>query len=194
MIVALHSGGIDSTVLLYELLDAGHHVVTVGFNYGQHHVRELDAAEGIARELGVTSYRFPLPAIGGSTLTDTEGTVVVPGRNLLMLSMAASLAMRIGAETVAIACHSGDHALFPDCRPGFLDAAHAAIWAGSDRRVRLMRPYVHLGKLDIVRRGIDLGVPLDRTWSCYTGGTEPCGECLACRERREALMLAGAPV
>lgn len=194
MIVALHSGGIDSTVMLYELLDATHEVVTVGFDYGQRHVRELEAAREIAHEMGVISYRFTLPTIGGSALTDSNGSVVVPGRNLIMIAMAGSLAMQVGATSVAVACHSGDHALFPDCRPGFLDAASAAIWAGSDRKVRLMRPYVHLGKLDIVRRGIDLGVPIDRTWSCYGGGAEPCGECLACRERREALMLAGAPV
>lgn len=194
MIITLHSGGIDSTVLLYELLDAGHDIRTVGFDYGQHHRRELDAAEAITAELGVPSQRVCLPLIAGSSLTTEKGTVVVPGRNLILLAYAASMAMAAGAQTVAIATHAGDHALFPDCRPPFLDAASATILAQSERRVRLMRPYVHLGKLDIVRRGMALGVPFEKTWSCYEGGDEPCGECLACRERREALLLAGAPV
>lgn len=194
MIIALHSGGIDSTVLLYELRDAGHEVRTLGFDYGQRHVRELDAAEAIAAELGVAHHRVPLPPLPGSVLTDGSGTVVVPGRNLLMIAVATSFAMASGAETVALATHAGDHALFPDCRPGFLDAASAAIMVASERRVRLMRPYVHLGKLDIVRRGMGLGVPFERTWSCYLGGTEPCGDCLACRERREAMLLAGVTV
>lgn len=194
MIVALHSGGIDSTVLLYDLLAQGHDVRTVGFDYGQRHRRELEVAEELAGELGVVFHRLTLPTLHGSMLTGDGGDVVVPNRNMIMLAMAGSVAMREKAEQVAIACHAGDYALFPDCRVPFLDAASQALMAATDRRVRILRPYVYMSKIEVVRRGMTLGVPFERTWSCYEGGVEPCGECLACRERRQALAVAGVVV
>lgn len=192
MIVLCYSGGIDSTVLLYELRHQGHEVRAVGFDYGQTHVRELSAAYAITKQLGVEFITVDLPTIWGSSLTDGTGGVVVPNRNMIMIAMAGSLAMAAGAEAVAIACHRGDHALFPDCRPRFLDPTAEALMAATGRRVRLLRPFTHWSKLEIIQRGLQLGVPFERTWSCYEGGTEPCGECLACRERREALLVGGA--
>jgi 7-cyano-7-deazaguanine synthase len=188
VILALHSGGIDSTVLLYDLLAQGHEVRTIGFDYGQRHVRELAAAATIASDLGIQHEVVALPDLPGSSLTTGEG-VVVPNRNMILLAVAASRAITWGADTVAIACHAGDHALFPDCRPAFLEEMFRALRKGAG--IALAYPFARMTKLDVVAHGMKLGVPFDRTWSCYVGGDQPCGECLACRERREALHLAG---
>jgi len=196
-VVLLYSGGIDSTVLLYDLLSQGERVRTFAIDYGQTHRRELVAAERIAELAGVIHHHRahldPTPFLG-SALTGGEGGVVVPNRNMVLIALAGALAESVGAGGVAVACHAGDYDLFPDCRPAFLEEAFRTLSKATDHRVTLRYPYVRTSKLDIVRRGLDLKVPFDLTWSCYTGGEEPCGECLACRERREALFLAGAPV
>lgn len=192
MIVLCYSGGIDSTVLLYDLLAQGEQVLAVGFAYGQTHRRELVAAEAICRELSVPFEQVQLPVLAGSSLTGSGADIVVPNRNMTMIAVAGAIAIRADARAVAIACHQGDHALFPDCRGPFLDACSEALMHASGRRIRLLKPFCYRSKLEIVYRGLQLGVPFERTWSCYEGGAEPCGECLACRERREALLVGGA--
>lgn len=191
-IVSLMSGGIDSTVMLYRFLAEGHEVVGMGFDYGQRHSRELDAARAICAQLGVPYGVVTIPALAGSELTDGAGGVVVPNRNMIMLSFATAKAIQEQADAVAIATHASDHALFPDCRPQFLDAACQAIMFASDKRVRLLRPFAHETKLWVIQVGMKLGVPFNQTWSCYVGGDEPCGVCLACRERTTNLLEAGA--
>lgn len=194
VVVAL-SGGIDSTVLLYDLATQGLRCAALGVNYGQaHRHQELAAAEATCGRLGVGWRATPLDwtLFAGSELTGGEG-VVVPNRNMVLIALAGAWAERLGAGAVAVACHAGDAALFPDCRPAFLEEAFRALRQATERRVRLLYPYARLSKLEVVRRGVELGVPFDLTWSCYRGGPDPCGECLACRERREALLLAGSP-
>jgi 7-cyano-7-deazaguanine synthase len=193
--VVLHSGGIDSTVLLFDRLAQNDTVHAVAINYGQTHQRELAAGATLCADYQVPRTIVTLDAapFAGSELTGGAG-VVVPNRNMVLIAMAGALAENLGYDAVAVACHQGDHPLFPDCRPVFLEEAFKALYKATEGRVRLLHPYVHKTKLDVVRLGVKLGVPFDRTWSCYRAGPEPCDECLACRERREALFLAGAPV
>jgi 7-cyano-7-deazaguanine synthase len=190
-VIVAHSGGVDSTVLVYDQLASGSEVVGFGVDYGQRHRRELEAAKAICADLGVEYLTASVAGpFGGSELTDGRGGVVVPNRNMVLIALAGAAAVSLGAGYVAVGCHKGDHDLFPDCRPVFMEHMWSALRKGADG-VRLLTPYVTLTKLEVVSRGVELGVPFDRTWSCYRGGEAPCGECLACRERHQALYLLG---
>ena len=118
---------------------------------------------------------------------------VVPNRNMIMLSIAAGWAISRRADRVAYAAHGGDHAIYPDCRREFIDALGEAIIIADWHPVRLYGPYVAISKADVVALGQKLGVPFDRTWTCYKGRTKHCGKCGTCVERREAFALAGVP-
>ena len=112
---------------------------------------------------------------------------VVPFRNGIMLSVAVGMAESEGLDTVLIANHAGDHAIYPDCRPGFIEAMDRAAQEGTYEGVRILSPYCNLTKRDIALRGRALGVDFARTWSCYKGGEVHCGVCGTCTERKEAL-------
>jgi 7-cyano-7-deazaguanine synthase len=116
---------------------------------------------------------------------------VVPFRNGIMLAIAAGFAESRGAEAVVIAAHSGDHAIYPDCREEFLAPMAEAIRAGTYAGISLLRPFVDTDKAGIARRGAELGVDFSKTWSCYKGAEVHCGSCGTCVERREAFQLAG---
>ena len=118
-------------------------------------------------------------------------STVVPFRNGIMLSVAAGLAESRGLRRVMIANHGGDHEIYPDCRPAFIDSMGRAIADGSGSLVELYAPYTHLTKNDIARRGAALGVDYSLTYSCYKGGATHCGRCATCIERRQALIAAG---
>ncbi|MGB0745055.1 MAG: 7-cyano-7-deazaguanine synthase QueC [Opitutales bacterium] len=206
--LVIYSGGLDSTVLLYELHQAGHEVGALSINYGQRHACELECAASICRELGIKHRVADLSAIqallAGSSLTSPEievaeghyteermKTTVVPNRNMILLAIATGHALSIGAQEVAYAAHSGDHAIYPDCRNEFADAMAQAMTLCDWKQVELSRPFVDWTKAEIVKRGAELGVPFERTWSCYKGGETHCGRCGTCIERREAFDLAG---
>lgn len=205
--VLIYSGGLDSTVLLYHLHDAGQPLAALSVNYGQRHVREIDCARKNCAALGVEHREADLsslaPLLDGNSLTDpgvdvpkghyTEETMkatVVPNRNMIMLSVATGWAISRKADAVAYAAHAGDHAIYPDCRREFADALDAAIRLADWQQVQLYRPFVDWTKADIARRGAQLGVPFADTWSCYEGGAKHCGRCGTCIERREAFYLA----
>lgn len=207
-IVVIYSGGLDSTVLLYELRHQGHDLRALSIDYGQRHRRELASAAAICANLGiehrVADLRSITPLLAGSSLTSPEMTVpeghyaeenmkatVVPNRNMIMLSVAAGWAISLKADGVGYAAHSGDHAIYPDCRSEFADAVDKAIQLADWHSVKLMRPFVGMSKADVAKRGAQLGVPFAQTWSCYKGGTTHCGVCGTCVERREAFYLAG---
>jgi 7-cyano-7-deazaguanine synthase len=206
--VVTYSGGLDSTVLLYHLLDLGHEVAALSVDYGQRHSCELDRAGKLCGQLGVAHQTADLSSarhlFSGSSLTSPEievaeghyteenmKTTVVPNRNMILLALTTGYAISIGAGEVAYAAHSGDHAIYPDCRNEFADAMAAAISLCDWSEVALVRPFVHWTKADIVRRGHELAVPFEQTWSCYKGGERHCGRCGTCIERREAFDLAG---
>lgn len=213
--VVLLSGGMDSATLLahvveVETIDA----IAVSVNYGQRHVKEIDAAERIAVHYGVEHVPIDLSSLrehlSGSSLTsddipvpdghyaeETMRITVVPNRNLIMLSVAAGLAVSRLADLVATAVHAGDHAIYPDCRPEFIRAARSAISLGTlgfgpnDSGIDVYAPFIHKTKANIAAYGARLNVPFAKTWSCYKGLDLHCGTCGTCTERREAFRDAG---
>ena len=118
---------------------------------------------------------------------------VVPFRNGILLAIAGGFAESCGASGVLIAAHAGDHAIYPDCREEFMRALGEAIRLGTYAQVELLRPFIHMSKAEIASRGAQLGVDFSRTWSCYVGAHQHCGECGTCVERREAFLAAGLP-
>ena len=209
-LILTYSGGMDSTVLLYHLIATGNQVRALSVGYGQRHGCELKSAAMNCTALGVehriADLRSLFGIIGGSSLTSANVPVpdghyaeesmkatVVPNRNMILLAVAAGWAMSVKADAVAFAAHSGDHAIYPDCRPEFANAVAYAIKLADWHKVELMRPFIQFTKADIVRRGTELKVPFAQTWSCYKGGEHHCGRCGTCIERREAFYLAGVP-
>ncbi len=200
------SGGLDSTTLLYEYQERI--ALAVSFDYGsKHNARELPFAALHCQRLGIRHIVIPLDFIqkyfhssllaGGEDIPegnyDDENmrSTVVPFRNGIMLAIAAGLAEDAGLQQIMLANHGGDHAIYPDCRPEFVDALDQAISAGTYNGVRLFTPYTHLTKADIARHGKALGIDYAETWSCYKGGEHHCGKCGTCTERIEALREAG---
>lgn len=206
--VVLLSGGMDSVTALYDALDSGPVAAALSFEYGsKHNRRELECAAFQARACGVRHVVIPLPFFrehfqsalleGGGPLPEghyedrTMRQTVVPFRNGILLAIAAGFAESAGAGALVIAAHAGDHAIYPDCRPGFLDAMSEAVRLGTYAGIALRRPFVAMDKAAIARRGAALGVDFSKTWSCYAGGRIHCGRCGTCVERREAFLLAG---
>lgn len=189
-VVVCLSGGIDSTVLAYFLDRAGCNVTALTFDYGQTHAKEIEHAKYIAEELRIQNHVLDFRSaivLGKSALTGGEGSPVVLNRNATMLSLAVTFAAGIGAEHVYYGPTSEDYDLFPDCRPEFVESFNAML-ESSQTPCSIIAPFINNTKRDIVEMGKLLGVPLDKTWSCYEGGEEPCGTCLACTTREEALV------
>jgi 7-cyano-7-deazaguanine synthase len=206
--VLLLSGGLDSSVLLYHLRAEGSEIRALSVNYEQRHKKELDAASALAARVGVEHRIADLSSVAdlltGSALTspgiavplghyedETMKQTVVPNRNMILLSLATGWAVSTRSDAVAYAAHNGDHAIYPDCRAEFADTMAQAIALCDWHPVALRRPFVDFSKADIVRRGAELGVPFELTWSCYQGSEIHCGQCGTCVERREAFELAG---
>lgn len=208
--VVLVSGGMDSVTALYAAHAAGPIAAAVSFHYGsKHNDRELPFAAWHCEHLGVPHRVIHLDFIGqlfASDLLQGGGDIpeghyeeenmkqtVVPFRNGIMLSVAGGFAESIGAASLVIAAHAGDHAIYPDCREGFMQSMADALRLGTYAAVALQRPFIHLSKADITRRGAELGIDFARTWSCYKGRDIHCGVCGTCVERREAFELSGVP-
>lgn len=206
--VLIYSGGLDSTVLLAHMKSCRHEIHALSVDYGQRHRCELDKATEICAYMNIAHRIADLsaiqPLLAGSSLTSpqidvAEGhytesnmkSTVVPNRNMILLAIATGHALSIGATAVAYAAHSGDHAIYPDCRNEFADAMSAVMQLCDWKCIALNRPFVDWTKADIVRRGAELGVQFEKTWSCYNGGAVHCGRCGTCIERREAFDLAG---
>lgn len=202
------SGGMDSTTMLYDYRDRI--ALAVTFNYGSNHnAREIECARYNCEKLGIELVVVDLPFIGrlfqSSLLSGAEAipegnyddenmrSTVVPFRNGIMLAVAAGLAESRGLHVLMLANHGGDHAIYPDCRPGFVDAMSRAISEGTYEHIHIFAPYTDITKADIARRGAGIGVDYSHTYSCYKGGEHHCGRCGTCTERREAFRLAGLP-
>lgn len=188
-VVHLLSGGLDSVVMLYDLVGEGTKVHCVLFDYQQRHIKELEFAQRHCERLNVLYTKITLPQLRGSTLTDGSGTVVVPNRNAIMLSLAVNLAVEAKADLVTFAANQDDEEVFPDCRVSFVEAFNQMLKA-AELKVQVAAPYLDKRKSWIKRLGDDMGVRLDETWSCYAGGLQPCGECPACKKREAALATA----
>jgi len=200
------SGGMDSVTMLYEYRDRI--ALAISFDYGSNHnASELPFARLHCQRLGIEHITilltFMAQHFNSSLLQGAEAipegdyadqnmrSTVVPFRNGIMLSIAVGLAESRGLSAVMMANHGGDHDIYPDCRPLFVEAFDRAAQAGTYAGVRLLAPYTRISKTDIARRGLTLGIDYAETWSCYKGGTHHCGRCATCVERRHALLAAG---
>jgi 7-cyano-7-deazaguanine synthase len=212
--VVLLSGGLDSATAAAIAKTDGYEVIALSFRYGQRHERELTAASRIAEILEISQHHIVdinLGSWGGSSLTDrtmdlpTDGidpdiipSTYVPGRNTVFIAIALSLAEAQGASSIYLGINAVDYSGYPDCRPAYLETYQNLIALSSKvgiegNSIQLIAPLVRNSKIDIVKKAIALGVPINETWSCYQGDIEPCGVCDSCRLRDEALIAAGYP-
>ncbi|MBU6178155.1 MAG: 7-cyano-7-deazaguanine synthase QueC [Verrucomicrobia bacterium] len=209
-VVVLVSGGMDSVTALHAAAREHEVVAGLSFDYGsKHNHRELPFAAWHCRQLGVPHeivaldfmdrlFKSDLLKSGGAIPeghyeAENMKQTVVPFRNGILLSIAAGYAESAGAEGLVIAAHSGDHAIYPDCREDFMRPMAEAIRAGTYAGIEVLRPFIDLRKEGIAAIGAGLGVDFARTWSCYKGGEMHCGKCGTCVERKEAFALAGLP-
>lgn len=202
------SGGMDSVSLLYVRRETI--ALAVTFDYGSNHAgREIAMARENCRRLGIEHLVIPLDFMakyfksalleGADAIPDADyatenmTATVVPFRNGIMLSIAAGIAESRGLKRVLIANHSGDHAIYPDCRPGFISAMSEATRQGTYLGIVVDAPFTNLTKAEIARQGNSAGADFSLTYSCYKGGEHHCGKCATCRERRQAFVDADLP-
>ncbi|MGB4414890.1 MAG: 7-cyano-7-deazaguanine synthase QueC [Paludibacter sp.] len=201
-IVILYSGGMDSSVALYQYAERVK--LAVSFNYGsKHNLREIEYAAKNCRALGIEHrvIELDLNKMGFvSDLLQSGGDIpnghyedenmkktVVPFRNGIMLSIAAGIAESMDCNRLMISNHAGDHAIYPDCRPDFIQSMSEAIGFGTYNRIEILAPFTNLSKREIALIGKEIGVPFENTYSCYNGQEIHCGTCGTCTERKEAL-------
>lgn len=204
--VIVVSGGMDSVTLLHDFKDRI--ALAVTFDYGSNHnAREIECARRQCALLGIEHIVIPLAFMGeyfrssllsgaddipeGHYADENMKSTVVPFRNGIMLAVACGLAESRDLRHVLIANHGGDHAIYPDCRGGFIDAMSLAMKEGTYEGIDILAPYTDMTKTDIARRGADIRVDYSQTYSCYKGGETHCGKCGTCVERKEAFRDAG---
>ena len=212
--LVLSSGGVDSTTALGLAVSryGRENVIALSVSYGQKHDKEIRAAVAVSQHYGVehlfldlsrifqysncsllqqsteaipeASYAEQIAQTGGEKPVSTY----VPFRNGLFLSSAASIALSKDCGVIYYGVHADDSAGFayPDCSPVFNNAMNEAIWEGSGHQLRIEAPFVNLSKAEVVKMGLELGVPYELTWSCYEGGEKPCGKCGTCIDRAAA--------
>ena len=206
--VLILSGGLDSTTLMYDLLNKGIEVHAISFFYGQKHSKELECAHALCDKLNVPHKIIDLEVLNdlapcaltrseievpeGQYDSDNMKATAVPNRNMIMLALATAYAISIGANYVAYGAHAGDHTIYPDCRPKFVKHMTDAIASCDWSKVELLVPYLYMTKGEIVKVGLSLGVDYSDTWTCYKGGDKACGKCGSCIERLEAFAFANA--
>ena len=202
--VVIYSGGMDSFTILNKALKEGYELYALTFNYGQRHSKEIEFAKDVCAELGINHRIIDITAINqllqSSSLTTSssidipEGhyeaanmkSTVVPNRNMILLSLAIGYAVDIGASKVYYGAHSGDHAIYPDCRPDFVHAMNKVAKLANYEPVDIVTPYLNSSKTEILADGLSIGLDYGKTWTCYNGREKACGKCGSCIERLEA--------
>ena len=206
-VVVIFSGGMDSFTVLNLAVKQGFEVYALSFDYGQRHKKELEYAAQACSDLGVHHKIVDISAInqliGGSSLTsdidvaeghyeeDSMKTTVVPNRNMILLSMAVGYAVSIEANKVFYGAHSGDHAIYPDCRPEFVHKMNDVCAIANYEAVEIVTPYLDVSKTAILTAGLKMDLDYNQTWTCYNGREKACGKCGACQERLEAFSENG---
>ncbi len=205
--VIVYSGGMDSRTVLAKAQWMDRDVYPLSMYYGQKHAKEVAYAQHVCSELNLihklVNMEFMKDIASNSSLTSNKDVpeghyeeesmkdTVVPNRNMILLSIAIAYAVNIGADEVWYGAHAGDHAIYPDCRPEFIDAmkhiAHIANWSP----VKIVVPYTDTDKTGILKEGMTMLVDYSMTWTCYNGRDKACGKCGACQERLEAFKQVG---
>jgi len=199
MLVVL-SGGLDSATALGLTVLNAEKVSTLTFRYGQRHIREVDAADDLIGHYNIQEHYFfdtpdlavlhrPFDYQGGPEplLPKTWK----PGRNMIFLAYAYSLAYSIGATVVVTGIHEADYPGYPDCHLDFLQLMHEAAKVALATPLMRWTPFIRATKTEIVKLGLELKVPYEKTWSCYVGGETPCRKCDACVRRERAFVANG---
>ena len=205
--VILLSGGLDSSTVTGLAKSYKAKIFGLSFDYGQRHKKELDSALTIAKHFEIEEFKIiklDLSLWGGSSLTDikkvlpvdgiqlnTIPNTYVPGRNTIFISVALSYAEAINADLIGLGVNALDYSGFPDCRPDYVkkfqELANLANKRGREENpIKLWTPLIDLNKEDIIQLAFDNNVPLEKTWSCYSGNLKPCGKCDSCRIRQTA--------
>jgi 7-cyano-7-deazaguanine synthase len=196
------SGGLDSTTLLYDVISQGYEVQALSFNYRQKHVKEIEGAKATCKVLNIPHKIVSLEVLNdlapsaitrdlievpeGHYASSNMSSTVVPNRNMVLIALAASYAISEGISKIFYGAHSGDHAIYPDCRPEFVKEIQDVLKICDYISIDLEAPYLNLTKGDILRIGLNLGVNYSLTWTCYNGREKACGKCGSCTERLEA--------
>ena len=206
-VVVVYSGGMDSFTLLNRVIKQGDKPFAISFNYGQRHVKEIDVASQVCKQLGIQHKAVDISTIntliGGSSLTSNidvpEGhyeeesmkATVVPNRNMILLSLAVGYAVSIESTKVYYGAHSGDHAIYPDCRPVFVEKMNDVCAIANYESIEIVTPYLKQSKVEILAEGLRMELDYENTWTCYNGREQSCGKCGACQERLEAFERNG---
>lgn len=207
--VILTSGGLDSSVTLYLAKSQGYMCFPLAFDYGQRHKRELSSAKAISASLGLdlVVVKIHLPWLSSSLIDKNRPLLpkgenipetYVSGRNIIFLSIGISYSESIGASSLFIGANVRDFSGYPDCTEAFLESFFQAAAKGTKagflgRPIKIERPLINKTKKEIVLLGKELGVPFEKTWSCYNGGKIPCTICESCIFRKKGFSEAGLP-
>ena len=201
-VVVIYSGGMDSFTVLNRAIKLGFRVFPITFNYGQRHVKEIEYAVDVCLKLNLEHKVIDITSINqllkGSSLTsdidipeghyeaDNMKSTVVPNRNMILLSLAVGYAVSIGASKVFYGAHSGDHSIYPDCRPEFVKKMNDVTAIANYEKVEIVTPYLDKNKAGILGDGLIMELDYSKTWTCYNGRDKACGKCGSCVERLEA--------
>ena len=201
-IIVVYSGGLDSFTLLNEAIRSGKDISALSFDYGQKHRKELHFVEKFCTQESIDSKIVDISSIKelfqGSSLTDdidipkghyeddSMKSTVVPNRNMILISLALGYAVTKEAEEVWFGSHAGDHAIYPDCRPEFVEKMDAVARIANYSPIAVKAPYIAMSKTEILAIGLNMQLDYGLTWTCYEGKELACGSCGACHERLES--------
>jgi 7-cyano-7-deazaguanine synthase len=201
--VVVLSGGPDSATVAYWAQKQGYQIYPITFKYGQIAVKETESAQKIAQNLGVSTKIIDLSALkdifsGSTSLVNREipltaqfsAPIIVPFRNAIFLSAAVAYAVTVGANKIFYGAQGSDEPFYPDCRREFYQAFEKAARLGTCEDISIEAPFSNMKKSEVIKIGVDLGVPLQFTWSCYLDGAKHCGRCESCVNRKKAFQEA----
>jgi 7-cyano-7-deazaguanine synthase len=202
--IVVLSGGPDSATVAYWANKNGYQLYPITFKYGQIAVKETELAQKIATTLGTSTKIIDLSALKNifgevTALCNSDipltseftSPIIVPFRNAIFLSAAVAYAVSVGANKIFYGAQGSDEPFYPDCRREFYQAFEKAARLGTCQEISIQAPFSDMCKSDVIKKGKQLGVPLEVTWSCYLDGAKHCGKCESCINRKKAFRKAG---